>query len=78
MRTWNAENNIMKISHCNNFKLFEICEREMCGVFVCKHSEAIGCVNKLGYFKRNLQTSYVNNNTRILWIKNAKFSGYCF
>ena len=32
---------------------------------------------KLAYFLRNLQTSRANNS-RILTIKNAKFSGYCF
>ena len=32
---------------------------------------------KLAYFLRHLETSWVNNS-RILWIKKAKFSGYCF
>ena len=32
---------------------------------------------KIGYFLRKLQTSWVNN-LRILRIKNAKLSGYCF
>ena len=32
---------------------------------------------KFAYFLRNLQTSRANNS-RILSIKNAKFSGYCF
>ena len=32
---------------------------------------------KLAYFLRHLETSRVNNS-RILWIKKAKFSGYCF
>ena len=32
---------------------------------------------KLIYFLRNLKTSRVNNS-RVLRIKNAKFSGYCF
>ena len=34
-------------------------------------------MKKIAYFLRNLQTSRVNNS-RILRIKNAKFSGYCF
>ena len=32
---------------------------------------------KLAYFLRHLETSRVNNS-RILWIKKAKFSGNCF
>ena len=32
---------------------------------------------KLGYFLKNLQTLQANN-LRILSIKNATFSGYCF
>ena len=32
---------------------------------------------KLAYFLRHLETSWVKNS-RILWIKKAKFSGYCF
>ena len=32
---------------------------------------------KLAYFLRHLELSRVNNS-RILWIKKAKFSGYCF
>ena len=32
---------------------------------------------KLAYFLRNLQTSWADDS-RILRIKNAKFSGYCF
>ena len=32
---------------------------------------------KLAYFLRHVETSRVNNS-RILWIKKAKFSGYCF
>ena len=32
---------------------------------------------KLAYFLWKLQTSQANN-LRILWIQNAKFSGYCF
>ena len=31
---------------------------------------------KLAYFLKNLQNSWANNS-RILMIKNAKFSGYC-
>ena len=34
-------------------------------------------LKKLAYFLKNLQTSRANNS-RILSIKNAKFSGYCF
>ena len=49
----------------------------MCEKFVYKHSETIEYVKKLAYFFRNSQTSRVNNS-RILRIKNAKFSGYCF
>ena len=32
---------------------------------------------KLAYFIRNLETSLVNHS-KIIWIKNVKFSGYCF
>ena len=32
---------------------------------------------KVAYFLRKIQTLRVNSS-RILWIKNAKFSGYCF
>ena len=42
-----------------------------------KHSEAIEYIKKVAYFFRNLKTSR-ENKSRILWIKNAKFSGYCF
>ena len=30
-----------KISHYNTFYFFEICERELFEMFVCKHSETI-------------------------------------
>ena len=49
----------------------------MCEKFVYKHSETIEYVKKLAYFLRNLQTSRVKNS-RILRIKNVKFSVYCF
>ena len=48
-----------------------------CEKFVYKYSETIEHVKKLAYFSRNLQTSRANN-WRILRIKNAKFSGFCF
>ena len=57
--------------------LSEICARDMCEKFVYKHSETKKYVKKLAYFLRNSQTSQVNN-LRILRIKNAIFSGYCF
>ena len=57
--------------------LFELCAREMYEKFVYKHSETIEYVKTLNAFLRNLQTLQANNS-RILRIKNAKFSGYCF
>ena len=47
-----------------------------CEKLVHKHSETTEYV-KLVYFLRNFQTSWVNNS-KILRIMNAKFSGYCF
>ena len=32
---------------------------------------------KLAYFLKNLQTSQANNS-RVLRVKNAKYSGHCF
>ena len=49
----------------------------MCEKFIYKHSEKIEYVKKLAYFLKNLQTSRPNN-LRILSIKSAKLSGYCF
>ena len=54
---------------------FEICAREICEMFVYKHSETIEYI-KTAHFLRNVQTSCVNNSI-ILRIKNAKLSGYC-
>ena len=51
--------------------LFEICASKM---LAYKHSETIKYV---AYFLRNLQTSRANNS-RVLRIKDVKFSGYCF
>ena len=44
-------------------------------MFVYKHAETIEYVKKSAYFLRKIQTLRVNNS-RILTIKNAKFSGY--
>ena len=57
--------------------LFETCAREIYEKFVYKHLQTVEYVKKLAFFLRNLQTSWANNS-RILRIKNAKFSGYCF
>ena len=43
-------------------------------MFVYKHSETIENVKK-GYFLRKIQTLRVKKS-RIVWIKNAKFSEY--
>ena len=57
---------------------FEICACEICQMLVYKHSETECIKNfKKAYFLRNLQTSRINNS-RILKIRNAKFSGYGF
>ena len=57
--------------------LYEICTREIYEKFGYKHSETNRIREILVYFLRNLQTSQANNS-RILRIKNAKFSGHCF
>ena len=44
-------------------------------MFIYKHTEIIEYVKKLAYFLRKIQTLLVNNS-RILRIKNEKFSGY--
>ena len=49
----------------------------MCEKFIYKHLEKIEYVKKLAYFLKNLQTSRPNNS-RILRVKSAKLSGYCF
>ena len=53
--------------------LFETRAREIYQTFVYKHSEAIEILLKLAYILWNLQTSWANNS-RILRIKNVKFS----
>ena len=60
-----------------HFLLFEICAPEVWKKFVYKHSQAIECVKNKPTFLRNLQTSRANK-LRILRIKNANFSRYCF
>ena len=56
--------------------LFEISAHEICEVCLQTFRNNRIC-KKLAYFLRNLQTSRANNS-RIVRIKNAKFSGYCF
>ena len=46
-------------------------------MIVYKHTEAIEYVKKIAYFLRKVQTLRINNS-RILTIKNAKFSGHYF
>ena len=81
MQIWKSANLfvVLQKQHVQDFTsklllLFEICACEICEKFVHKH---IRTYEKLAYFVRNLQTSRANNS-RILMIKNAKFSGYCF
>ena len=45
-------------------------------MFVYKHAKTVEYVKKF-YFLRKIKTLWINNS-RILWIKNAKFSGYYF
>ena len=61
----------------NTFLLFDTCARKTCEKLVYKHSETMEYDKKLAYFFTNLQTSWANY-LRVLWIKKAKFSGYCF
>ena len=65
------ENDMLKVL------LFQISARKICEMFVDKHSETIECVKNEPTFLRNLQPSRTNNS-RILRIKNANFSGVCF
>ena len=51
--------------------ILELHTHKVCEIFVYKHAETIA------YFLRKIQTLRVNNS-RILSIKNAKFSGYYF
>ena len=45
-------------------------------MFVYKHAKTVEYVKKF-YFLRKIKTLWINNS-RILWMKNAKFSGYYF
>ena len=56
---------------------FEMHPSEMYEMFVYKHTETIEYVKKVACFLRKLQTLRVHNS-RILRIKNPKFSGYSF
>ena len=46
-------------------------------MFVYKHTETIEYVKKIAYFLRKVQILRANNS-RIIRIQNAKFSGYYF
>ena len=67
---------IFKDFTSKNLLIFEICAREICEEFDHKHSETIEYVKTSLLFKTF--TTFIGNNSRIIRIKNAKFSGYCF
>ena len=64
---------ILKISHQSTFYFWGMRTWHMWKVYL----QTFRSKRMLAYFFRNLQTSRTNNS-RILRITNAKFSGYCF
>ena len=57
-------------------RIFELFNRKVLEMFVNKHSETIENVKSSLLFKKN--TNIMGEKSRIVWIKNAKFSEYFF
>ena len=84
MQIWNLpifsslyENNVLKISHWNNFYFLKNAAWDMWKACLQTFRINIVCL-KLAYHLRHLRTSRANNSRIILRITNAKFSGYFF
>ena len=58
-------------------RVLELFTHKVCEIFVCKHTETIEHVKNRLLFKKEKQTLR-ENNSKILRIKNAKFSGHYF